>query len=174
MKEVGQSTSPLFQEREVSSNPFCVSGFQQQAAASGSQQHASSSVTKAWLSADLWGTRKLVQGNESISSVDGTLSRGKRDRDLESVQTLSERRNLHAFLERGAELAVQGDSEAQKRLSEAEAEMDIRNWDLRNVDIAASIKPIENSNCRDWSFIRRINGQIRLKEKRLIDLATWK
>ena len=38
MKEVGQSTSPLFQERDVSSNPFCVSGFQQQAAASGSQQ----------------------------------------------------------------------------------------------------------------------------------------
>ena len=45
MKEVGQSTSPLFsQEREVSSNPFCVSGFRQQAAASGSQQQASPSV----------------------------------------------------------------------------------------------------------------------------------
>ena len=30
LKKVGQSTSPLlFQEREVSSNPFCVSGFQQ-------------------------------------------------------------------------------------------------------------------------------------------------
>ena len=84
--EVGQSTSPLlFQEREVSSNPFCVSCFQQQLAASGSQQQASSSVVNPWLSADVWGTRKLA-------SVEGTLSRGKRDRDLESVQTLSERR----------------------------------------------------------------------------------
>ena len=46
MKEVGHSSSPLFfQEREASSNPFCVSGFLQQAA-SGSQryqQRASSS-----------------------------------------------------------------------------------------------------------------------------------
>ena len=80
MKEVGQSTSPLFfQEREVSSDPFCVSGFQQQAAASGSQQQASSSVVSPRLSADLWGTRKLVRGNGSISSVEGTLSRGKGD-----------------------------------------------------------------------------------------------
>ena len=107
MKEVGQSSSPLmFQEREVSFNT--VSGFQQQAAASSSQQQAASSVVNPWLIADLWGTRKLVRGKESISSVDGTLSRGKRDRDLESVQTLSERRNLHAYLEKKAELAVQG------------------------------------------------------------------
>ena len=41
-KEVGQSTSPLlFQERKVSSNPFSVSGFQQQASASGSRQQTS-------------------------------------------------------------------------------------------------------------------------------------
>ena len=40
-----------------------------------------------------------MRGNESISSVVGTLSRGKRDRELESVQTLSERRNLHVYLE---------------------------------------------------------------------------
>ena len=109
MKEVGQSTSPLsFQKQEVSSNPLYVSGLQQQqVAASGSQQPASSSVTNPWLSADLWGTRKLVRGNEAISSVEGTLSRGKGDRDLESVQTLFEMRNLHVYLEK-AELAVQG------------------------------------------------------------------
>ena len=85
MKDVGQSTSPLFfQEREVSSNTICVSGSQQQAANSGCQQASSSAVSP-------WGTGKLVRGNESISSVEGALSRGKRDRDLESVQTLSER-----------------------------------------------------------------------------------
>ena len=44
----GQSTSPqLFQEREVSSDLFCVSGFRQPAAASGSQgQPAPASVFK--------------------------------------------------------------------------------------------------------------------------------
>ena len=67
IKEVGQSTSPLMrQERELSSNPFCVSGFQQQATASGSQQQASSSEVSPRPSADLWSTRKLVRGNESI------------------------------------------------------------------------------------------------------------
>ena len=30
------------------------------------------------------------------------------------------------------------------------------------------MKPIENSNLKDWSFIRRINGQIRLKWKKWI------
>ena len=65
MKEAGQSTSPLFsQEREVSSGSFCVSGFQQQAAASGSQQQASSSVINSWQSADLWSARKMVRDND--------------------------------------------------------------------------------------------------------------
>ena len=33
--------------------------------------------------------------------------------------------------------------------------------------ILPSLKPIENSNLRDWSFIRRINGQIRLKGEKI-------
>ena len=56
-----------------------------------------------------------MRGNESFSSVEGTLPRGRRDRDLESVQTLSERRILHVYLEQKAELAVQGECAAQKR-----------------------------------------------------------
>ena len=69
------------------------------------------------VSADFWGARKLVRGNESFSSVEGTLSRGKGDRDLESVPTLSERRNLHAYREKKAVLAFQEECAAQKRLS---------------------------------------------------------
>ena len=69
-----------------------------------------------------------MRGNASIAHVERSLSRGKRDRDLESAQTLSERRHHHAYLEQKAELAVQGECAAQKRLSEADAEMDIRNW----------------------------------------------
>ena len=80
-------------------------------------------------------TWKLARGNASVASVEGTLSRGKRDRDLESMQTLSERRNLHVYLEQEAELAVQGESAAQRRLSEAEADMNMRNWERRNSDI---------------------------------------
>ena len=56
-----------------------------------------------------------MRGNEAISSVEGTLSRGKRDRDLESAQTLSEWRNLHAHFEQEVELAVQGKGVAQKK-----------------------------------------------------------
>ena len=56
-------------------------------------------------------TGKLV---ESISSVEGTLSE-ERDRDLESVQILLERRNLHVYLEQKAELTFQGECAAQVR-----------------------------------------------------------
>ena len=54
--DVGQLTSPLFsQEREVSANPFGVSGSQQQAASSSSQQQqASSSEVHSWQDTDLW------------------------------------------------------------------------------------------------------------------------
>ena len=48
--------------------------FQQQAAASGSPQQVPASVAS---------TRKLVRGNESISRVDGTLSRGNRKQKAE-------------------------------------------------------------------------------------------
>ena len=77
-----------------------------------------------------------MRGSESIASVEGTLSRGKRHRDLESVQTLSERRDLQVYLEQEAELAVPGDYAVQRRLPETEADMDIRNWEQRNSDIA--------------------------------------
>ena len=87
MKEVGQWTSPpTFQEREAS-------------------------IIKCD-SADLYGTRKLWCEVMSQFQVLKRLSRGKRDRDLESGQ---------------------GKCAAQKRLSEAEAEMDIRNWERREI-----------------------------------------
>ena len=52
------------------------------------------------------------------------------------MQILPERRSLHAYLEKTAELAFQGECAAQKRLSVAEAEIDRRNWEQRNADIA--------------------------------------
>ena len=53
--------------------------------------------------------------NESLSSVEGTLSRGTRDQDLEGLQTLSERTNLRVYLEQKAEWSVQGECQAQKK-----------------------------------------------------------
>ena len=54
---------------------------------------------------------------------------------MESAQTLSETRNLHVYLEQKTELAVQGECTAQRRSSEAEADVDIRNWEQRDSDI---------------------------------------
>ena len=64
------------------------------------------------------------------------------DRELGSVslsqheqeRILSERKNLHEYLEVEAERALQGEYMAQRRLSEAEVGMD-RNWERRNYDI---------------------------------------
>ena len=70
-----------------------------------------------------------MRGNESIASVEGTLSRGKRDRDSNVVQTPKDRQHLHKLLERKAVLAARGEKSVQKRLSEAETEMEIRNWE---------------------------------------------
>ena len=84
-------------------------------------------------------TGKLERSNESIASVEWSVSRGTKDRVLDSVQTRSEMQNLHLYLEQKAESVVRGESAAQKRLSEAEVDMEIRSWN----------RPIENSNLKD-------------------------
>ena len=107
-------------------------GFHQQAAASGIPQQVSARVVNPWLSADMWSnTWKQVRGNESLASVEGTCSTRKRDRD-----TLPERRTPHVHLEQKAESAVQGKWATQRRTSEAEADMDIRNWEQSFLAIA--------------------------------------
>ena len=90
-------------------------GFPQRSAASGSQQPAPANVVTPWLSSDMWSrTRKLVRSIESIASVEEYfVSRGNRDRDLDSVQTLSEKQNLqnrkfgNALYETARELEAQ-------------------------------------------------------------------
>ena len=65
-----------------------------------------------------------------------TYSKGTRDRDLESVRTLSERKDLHVYLEQKADLAVRQECAAQRRLSEADADMETRKWEKRSSDMA--------------------------------------
>ena len=49
---------------------------------------------------------------------------------------LSEVKNLHEYLEKKAERALLCESTAQKRLSEAEVEVDRKSWERRNSDVA--------------------------------------
>ena len=79
---------------------------------------------------------KLVRGNEFVADVEESVLRRKRDRDLNSVQTLPDRQNLHELLERKAESARRGESAAQKRLSEAKADLEIGRLEQKNSEIA--------------------------------------
>ena len=49
----------------------------------------------------------------------------------DGVRILSERKNLHEYHEKKAQEALQGECTAQRRLSEAEVEMDMKSWDRR-------------------------------------------
>ena len=69
------------------------------------------------------------------ASLLGSVSKGKRDRDQNVVQTLRDRQNLHNILERKAELAVRGEKLAQQRLDEAEADVEVQHWEKTNSDI---------------------------------------
>ena len=101
--EAGPLTSTLLtQEREASANPFGVSVFFQQAAASCSQQQpASSSVINLWQTYNVGSCGQLQRGDESSSNVERALLKGKRDRDFGSVslsqhdreRILSEKKN---------------------------------------------------------------------------------
>ena len=77
-----------------------------------------------------------MQSSASNASVEGTLLRGKRDRDLESWQTVFERRNLHVYWKQKADSVVHGESASQRRLSEAEADVYPRNREQKNADVA--------------------------------------
>ena len=158
---VAASETPDMKEVGLS-NPFCLSGFQQQAAASGSQQQASSS--------GLAPTCGRTPGNrcEVVSQfqVLKGLCREKKVTEIWKVHKLFPKGeiSIHCYLEQKAELAVQGECAAQKRLSEAEAEMDIRIWERRNADIALFDTNRELESQR-LELYQQINGQIRLKEK---------
>ena len=73
-------------------------------------------------------SRKLaadVDHETIVPSVFESVSRRKKDRDLNVVQTLKDIQNLH----------VRGETLAQQRLFEAEADVDVKHWEKRNSDI---------------------------------------
>ena len=132
----GRLASPRFsQEHDVSAFTFSVF-FLSDAFKRGETHACRCSVFKRGeILAGRWAVFKL-QGN--------SCRKVKRNRELESVQDsqmereriLSEQRNIHDVLEKKADQAFRGEFEAQTRLSEAQSELDRREWKMRNADIA--------------------------------------
>ena len=96
------------------------------------------------------------------------MLRGKKDRDFGCVsqhdkeRMLSERKNLHEYLEKEAERALQDECTAQRGVSEAEADMDMRNWEERNSDVALYET---NLNHNGLSCVGQINRLVKLKKQ---------
>ena len=117
------------------------------------------------VASSLSSTRKVVADHETVVSVEESVSRGKRDRDLNVVQTLKDRHSVHKFLERKAELAVQETSHLRKdylKLKQKWSEIGKR----ENL-ILLFMRLIKNWSLNDWSYNRRTNGLTRLKEWRI-------
>ena len=55
---------------------------------------------------------------------------------MERERILSQQRDIHDFLEMKADHAFQGEFAAQTRLTEAQAELDGREWERRHADLA--------------------------------------
>ena len=103
-----------------------------------------------------------------VSRLFGSVSKGKRDRDQNVVQTLRDRQNLRTILEWKAEYTVPGEKLAQVKLYEAEADVEVKHWENRNSDIA-----LYEIN-QEFEYNSRINGLIRLKETKLASMENWK
>ena len=71
-----------------------------------------------------------------VSSLYGSVSKEKRDRDQNVVRTLKDRQNLHKILELKVQLAGRGEQLTQQRLYEVEADVEVKNWEKRNSEIS--------------------------------------
>ena len=81
-------------------------------------------------------TGKLVRSNDPVANFEDEMSKKKRERDLDSVITMVDRQHLQEFLEWKGESAVRGEIAAQERLSQAEADMEIRRWEQKKSEVA--------------------------------------
>ena len=85
------------------------------------------------------------------------------------MQTLGDWQHLHKILERKAELAVRGEKPSRQKVYEAEADVEVKNWEKRKSDIAffeilLFMREIRSSSPNDYSYNRRVNALIRLKQ----------
>ena len=113
-----------------------------------------------------------MRGVESFSIVERSMWKSKRNRELESVQDsqmeriLSQQKNIHDFLEKKKLIELFKENlRLRQRLSEAHAELDRREWRMRNADIVL-YELACSSNPRGWNSLTQINCLIRLKRRR--------
>ena len=104
--------------------------------ASSSQHSAASTVPTLLNLVSVRSTGELVRGNNPVARVEESEFKGKRDHDSKSVRTSSNKQNLHKYLERKAGSDVRRENASQKRLSEAEADMEIRRWEQKSSEVA--------------------------------------
>ena len=64
------------------------------------------------------------------------IQKGKEIEILKVCELLSEKKDLHVYFEQKADLVVRQECTAQRRLSEAEADMETRRWEKRSSDMA--------------------------------------
>ena len=99
---------------------------------------------------------------DPFSCLEKPLSEGKRHRELEGVQDsrmekeriLSGQKSFHEFLEKEADQAFQGECAVQTKLSEAQSELDSREWKMQNAHTALYETGMHP---RKWNSIKRIN-----------------
>ena len=73
-----------------------------------------------------------VSDRESVATtIFSSQSKGKRDRDTNVAHSLKDRKNLQKILERKVDSAVRGEMMAHRKLYEAEAEAEARNWEKK-------------------------------------------
>ena len=74
-----------------------------------------------------------VDKESVVPTIFSSQSKGKRDQDQNVVHSL---RDGEKQLERKVDSAVRGERMAQQTLNETEAEVEARNWEKRNSNIA--------------------------------------
>ena len=78
-----------------------------------------------------------VDGESVVPTIFNSQSKGKRDRDQNVVRSLKDRKSPKTR-ERKVDSAIRGESMAQQKLYEGEAEVEARIWQKRNSDIRFS------------------------------------
>ena len=97
-------------------------------------------------------------------------SNGKRDRETNVVHSLWDRENLQKILERKVHLAVRG----ERRLAEIVSSWGW-GWGEKLVKhlILHFRRSIKNLNVSDFSYIKQVDGQIRLRGTKLACMENW-
>ena len=106
-----------------------------------------------------------ISDRESVATaISSSQSKGKRDRDTNIHCAFDERRrkSQKKNLERKVDSAVRGEMMAQRKLYEAEAEVEARNWEKRNSDFAS--QEIHQQFESQRFQVQQASRWIRLKE----------